>query len=63
MLLTLLVLGFGILRFTQDSVLDLALALVFLLAMITNLGVLGWVHLTSTQAQLEASQDSDSLQD
>ena len=54
-LLTLLVLAFGILRFSQDAVLDLALALTFLLAMVTNLGLLGWAHLPATRALLQDS--------
>lgn len=51
-LLTLLVLGFGLLRFTRDAVLDLALTLIFMLAMLTNLGLLGWSYLPSTRRRL-----------
>lgn len=58
-LLTLLVLAFGILRFTQDAVLDLALAMIFLLAMATNLGLLGWAHLPETRALLAEASDGE----
>jgi len=51
-LLTGLVLGFGLLRFTTDPVLDLALALVFMLAMLTNLALLGWAHLPGNRQRL-----------
>lgn len=57
-LLTLLVLGFGLLRFTQDRVLDLALALVFMLAMVTNMAILGWAHLPGTRRLLDAHRES-----
>ncbi|NRB70309.1 MAG: hypothetical protein HRU51_00195 [Xanthomonadales bacterium] len=43
-LLTLLVLAYGLLRFIQDREPDLALILVFLLAMATNLAALAWAH-------------------
>ncbi len=43
-LLTLLLLAYGLLRFTQDREPDLALILVFLLAMATNLAALAWAH-------------------
>lgn len=51
-LLTLLLLGFAMLRFSRDASLDLALALVFLLAIVTNLGLLGWAHLPDTRTRL-----------
>ena len=35
------------------EVLDLAFAMIFLLAMVTNLGLLGWAHLPATRALLE----------
>lgn len=49
--LSLAVLGFGLYRLNHDAGLDLALALVFLLAMVANLGLLGWAHLPSTRRQ------------
>lgn len=59
-LLTLLVLAFGLLRFTQDRVLDLALAMVFMLAMVTNLAILGWAHLPGTRRLLHAGREGGS---
>lgn len=47
-LLTLLVLAYGVLRMVTDPVLSLSTALVFMLAMGTNLGLLAWLHLPDT---------------
>jgi hypothetical protein len=42
-LLTLLVIAFSLLRFVRDPEVDLTLALVFLMAMGTSLGLLAWL--------------------
>jgi hypothetical protein len=52
-LLTLLVLAFGLLRYVRDDTLDLALASIFVLAVATNLGLLGWVQLPATRERME----------
>lgn len=53
-LLTTLVLVFGVLRYLQEPVIDLVLSLIFLLAMGANLGLLGWLSMPETRAQLGA---------
>ena len=54
-LLTLLVLTFGLARVIVDEQLDLALALLFMLAMFANLGVIGWVWLPATRDRLHGA--------
>ena len=52
-LLTVLVLAFGILHYLREPVIDLVMALIFLLAMGANLGLLGWLSLPETRALLD----------
>ena len=51
-LLTVLLVIFNAVRFLQDPVPDLALAMVFLLAMATNLGLIGWAVMPATRRML-----------
>ncbi len=51
-LLTVLLVTFNAVRFLQDPVPDLALALVFLLAISVNLGLIGWAIMPATRRLL-----------
>lgn len=57
-LLTLLVLAFSFVRLSQDERPDLAIALVSMLAMFANLGVIGWSLLPGTRDRLNAASAS-----
>jgi hypothetical protein len=58
-LLTLLVMAFGLARMIVDDRLDLALAALFMLAMFANLGVLGWAWLPVTRQRLAGAEADD----
>ena len=56
-LLTVLLVTFNAVRFLQDPVPDLVLALVFLLAMTTNLGLIAWSIMPETRRRLQAADE------
>lgn len=57
-LLTVLLVIFNAVRFLQDPVPDLALAMVFLLGMVANLGLIGWTIMPATRRMLRAGDES-----
>jgi hypothetical protein len=57
-LLTVLVIAFSVFRVVQDDVFDLALALVFVLSMLTNLSLLVWLLLPENQPLWQNNNDS-----
>lgn len=58
-LLTLLVIAFTVLRYTQDTAVDLVLASIFVLAMGANLGVLAWAFAPENRSRFVPPVDSD----